>query len=242
MLKIQNLKVQIDDKQILNGLTLVVEDGQTHALMGQNGSGKSTLAQTLMGSPTYEVLSGTAKINSKNLFGMDPNERSKAGLFLSFQYPSEIPGVNIGSFLRMLYNNSHDKKLTPVKFRDFLKEKLELLEINPEFMNRYLNDGFSGGEKKRMELLQMLILEPNFVILDEIDSGLDIDALKLVAKVINYMKKQSPKMSFLIITHYQRILDYITPDRVHVMKQGEIIKSGDKDLAKELEKEGYARL
>ena len=242
MLKIQNLKVQIDDKQILNGLTLVVEDGQTHALMGQNGSGKSTLAQTLMGSPTYEVLSGTAKINSKNLFGMDPNERSKAGLFLSFQYPSEIPGVNIGSFLRMLYNNSHDKKLTPVKFRDFLKEKLELLEINPEFMNRYLNDGFSGGEKKRMELLQMLILEPNFVILDEIDSGLDIDALKLVAKVINYMKKQNPKMSFLIITHYQRILDYITPDRVHVMKQGEIIKSGDKDLAKELEKEGYARL
>lgn len=238
MLKIKNLKVKVGDKEILMGLDLSVEPHQIHALMGPNGSGKSTLASTLMGHPNYEVLSGDASFIGENLFEMEVFDRSKKGLFLSFQYPAEVQGVTISSYLRLIYNNSHEEKLSPIKFRAVLKEKLELLEISDSFVERYLNDGFSGGEKKRMEMLQMLILEPKLAILDETDSGLDVDALKVVSKAVNYLVEKN-QMSVVVITHYTRILNYIKPQFVHILKDGKIVKSGDESLAHEIEVSGY---
>jgi len=239
MLKIQNLKVKVGDKEILMGLDLSVEPHQIHALMGPNGSGKSTLASTLMGHRNYQVVSGEITFMGENLLEMEVFERSKKGLFLSFQYPAEVEGVTISSYLRLIYNNSHEEKLSPIKFKALLKEKLELLEINESFIERYLNDGFSGGEKKRMEMLQMLVLEPKLAILDETDSGLDVDALKVVSKAVNYLVQKN-QMSVVVITHYTRILNYIKPEFVHILKEGKIVKSGTESLAHEIEVSGYS--
>ncbi len=239
MLEIKNLHVKIDDNEILKGVNLDLAENKVHVLMGPNGSGKSTLAQALMGHPSYVVTEGSVKLDGKDLLELEPNERSLAGLFLSFQYPSEVPGVTISNFLRMVYNKRKKENLTPVKFRKLLKEKMEVLGIDETFMTRYLNEGFSGGEKKRMEILQMLVLEPKFAILDETDSGLDIDALKVVSQGVNVLKKETG-MGVLVITHYTRILNYIKPDFVHVMVDGAIVKSGGHELAQELESQGYA--
>lgn len=239
MLNIKNLHVSVENKKILKGVDLKIGKDEVHILMGPNGSGKSTLAQTLMGNPSFEVTKGKVMFEKKELFDLDPTARALAGVFLSFQYPSEIPGVSISNFLRTVYNKKIGEKLTPVKFRKLLFEKMKLLNIDKSFANRYLNEGFSGGEKKRMEILQMLVLEPKFAILDETDSGLDIDALKIVAKGVNTLKKET-KMGVLVITHYARILKYIEPDFVHVMKDGKIVRSGGKKLAHELEEKGYS--
>ncbi len=239
MLNIKDLKAYIENKEILKGVSLDVASGEVNVLMGPNGSGKSTLAQSLMGHPFYEITSGSAVLDGKNLLDLDTTERSLNGLFLSFQYPSEIPGVTVSSYLRTIYNARQEKNLSPVKFRKLLKEKMELLDMSGEFMDRYLNEGFSGGEKKRMEMLQMLVLEPKIAILDEVDSGLDIDALKVVSKAVNYLKREK-NMGVLVITHYTRILDHIDPDHVHIMKDGKIVKSGGKSLADDLESQGYA--
>ncbi len=241
MFETKDLKISIDTKEIIHGIDLKIKKGEIHALMGQNGSGKSTLAQVIMGHPNYHATSGEIKFEGKNVLEMDPTERAKTGIFLSFQYPSEVAGVNINSYLRMIYNKKNDASVSPVKFREILKEKLEILDIKPDFLNRYLNEGFSGGEKKRMEMLQMLVLEPKLAILDEVDSGLDIDALKIVAKAVSYLNEKA-KTGFLIITHYARILSHINPSRVHVMKDGLIVKSGGPNLAEELEKTGYVKL
>lgn len=240
MLHITNLKVSIDEKEILRGVNLLVEKGKVHALMGQNGSGKSTLAQVLMGHPLYAVDSGTVKFDGQDLLSLEPDERSQKGLFLSFQYPSEVQGATISSYLRLIYNKSHKENLSPIKFKNFLTEKMNLLNINTDFADRYLNDGFSGGEKKRMEMLQMLILEPILAILDEVDSGLDVDAMKVVAAAVNHLINEKG-MTVLIITHYTRILNYIIPDKVHIMQNGLIVKSGGKDLAHKLEELGFAQ-
>lgn len=242
MLQIKKLKVNIEDKEIIKGLDLNIKDGEIHALMGPNGSGKSTLAQTLMGHPKYEVKSGKVLLDGKNLLDLDVTERALAGVFLAFQYPSEVSGVTIANFLRLAYNAKMkklgQKELTPVNFRKLLKEKMDMLKIKEDFMNRYLNEGFSGGEKKRAEVLQMAILEPKLAILDETDSGLDIDALKIVSEGVLTLHKKTG-MAVLIITHYTRILSYIKPDFVHVMKNGLIVQEGGSELAHKLEKEGY---
>lgn len=254
MLEIKDLKVKIQEdsgqstqvnqgenfqKEILKGINLKVEDNKVHVLMGPNGSGKSTLAQAIMGHPAYDVTSGQVSFNGEPILDLDVTQRANVGIFLSFQYPSEITGVTISSFLRLIYNKAHNTKLSPAKFRKILKEKMSLLEIDDSFANRYLNEGFSGGEKKRMEMLQMLVLEPKLAILDETDSGLDIDALKTVANAVNALKKET-KMSVLLITHYTRILNYIDADKVHIMQNGKIVKEGNKSLADELEKQGFA--
>lgn len=238
MLIIKNLHVSIPGREIICGVDLKINDAKTVVLMGQNGSGKSTLAQSIMGHPSYTISKGSIKFNGVELTELEPNERATSGVFLSFQYPSEVPGVTISNYLRLIYNKSHNSKLTPVQFRKLLKEKMTLLEMSEEFMNRYLNDGFSGGEKKRMEMLQMLVLDPKLAILDEVDSGLDVDALKIVSKAVNFLK-ESRGMSALIITHYTRLLNHIIADEVHIMKEGKIIKSGNQYLAHELEEKGY---
>ena len=238
MFSIKDLKVKTEEKEILKGVDLEIENNSVHVLMGQNGSGKSTLAQTIAGNPSYEVTDGKIKFNGRDILDLKPEERSRFGIFLSFQYPSEISGVSVFSFLRLIYNNSHEEKLSPVKFRGLLLEKAKILGIEESMLSRSLNEGFSGGEKKRMEMLQMLVLEPKLAILDEVDSGLDIDALKIVAKSVNFLKEKT-KMSVLIITHYARILKYLEPDFVHIMKDGKIVQSGDKNLAHELEEKGY---
>lgn len=240
MLTIKDLKVRIDEKEILKGVNLSILPNKIHVLMGQNGSGKSTLAQAIMGHPKYEVTQGQIELDGQDLLEMETDERALSGVFLSFQYPSEIPGVTISSFLRMVYNKVHGTKLTPVKFRAILKEKADILGIDETMLSRYLNDGFSGGEKKRMEMLQMLVMEPKLVILDETDSGLDIDALKTVSQSVNILKNQT-SMSVLLITHYTRILKYIVPDMVHIMSDGKIVKEGGKDLAHGLEEHGYEK-
>lgn len=239
MLKITNLHVKIEDKEILHGVNLEIAKGKVYALMGQNGSGKSTLAQTLMGHPAYTIISGDVALKELNVLAMDPTQRSQAGLFLSFQYPSEIPGVTISSFLRMIYNKRFKQNISPANFRKLIKEKMTILDMKEDFLGRYLNEGFSGGEKKRMEMLQMLALEPEIAILDETDSGLDVDALKVVAKAVNYLKEKTG-MGVLVITHYTRILNHIEPDVVFIMKEGQIVKEGTKGLAHELESKGYA--
>lgn len=239
ILNIKKLTVSIEDKSILKNIDLLLQEGHIHALMGPNGSGKSTLSQVLMGHPSYKVDDGTVKFLDKDLLDLDPSERAKAGLFLSFQYPSEIPGVSVSNYLRMIYNKKTGEKLSPIKFRSYIQQKLDLLEMSYDFLGRYLNDGFSGGEKKKMEILQLLVLEPKLAILDEIDSGLDVDAIQIISKALNWLKKEN-NMTLLVITHYTRILKYLEPDEVFVMINGAIVQQGGKELAHQLEEKGYA--
>ncbi|MFD0958285.1 Fe-S cluster assembly ATPase SufC [Paenibacillus chungangensis] len=236
---IEGLKAEIEGKEILKGIDLKMNGGEIHAIMGPNGTGKSTLASALMGHPKYEVTSGTVTLDGEDLMEMEVDERARAGLFLAMQYPSEIPGVTNSDFLRSAINARREEgnEISLIKFIRQMEGKMKELEMNPEFAHRYLNEGFSGGEKKRNEILQMMLLDPKVVVLDEIDSGLDIDALRIVADGVNAMR--SEERSFLIITHYQRLLNYITPDHVHVMMQGRIVKSGGPELAERLENEGY---
>jgi Fe-S cluster assembly ATP-binding protein len=223
MFKITNLKVKASDVHILKGVDLTVEEGSTTVLMGP---------------PFYEVTDGAVMLSDVNILELDANLRSEAGIFLSFQYPSEVPGVNVANYLRMIFNLHHKQNLSPVKFRALLKEKMDFLEMSDDFTNRFLNEGFSGGEKKRMEMLQLLVIEPKLAILDETDSGLDVDALKLVGKTINHLKEKN-NMSVLLITHYTRILKYIHADKVYIMQDGHILRSGDASLAHELEEKGF---
>jgi Fe-S cluster assembly ATP-binding protein len=241
MLEIKDLRANASEKEILRGISLTVNPGEVHAIMGPNGSGKSTLAQVLAGHPAYEVTGGTALFEGQDLLDMEPEERAQAGLFLAFQYPVEIPGVTNAYFLRAAYNEIRKSKgldeVDPMDFLDVLEQKLKVVEWGPEIMSRAVNAGFSGGEKKRNEILQLAVLEPKLAILDETDSGLDIDALRIVAAGVN--KLRSPDRSFVVVTHYQRLLNYIVPDFVHVLSNGRIVKSGGKELALELEARGY---
>ena len=240
---IRDLHVSIEGKEILKGVNLVLPKGQVHAIMGPNGTGKSTLAYTLMGHPSYEVTAGEVWFKGQNVLEMAPDERARLGMFLAFQYPVSIPGVTVANFLRTAINarrraeNPDDKGMPIPQFRKMLKEKMELLKVDPSFAGRYLNEGFSGGEKKRAEVLQMAVLQPEIAILDETDSGLDIDALKIVSEGVNALR--GLELGVLVITHYQRILNYIKPDVVHVMMDGRIVQSGGPDLALRLEAEGY---
>ena len=243
MLKIENLHATVAGKPILNGLTLTVPTGEIHAIMGPNGAGKSTLAYVLGGRPGYEVTEGSVTFDGRDLFAMEPHERSAAGMFLGFQYPVEIPGVSYLQFLREALNSQRrskgEKDLTGGEFIRLSKDKAALLGMDPEMLKRPVNVGFSGGEKKRAEMVQLGIMDPKIAILDETDSGLDIDALKAVGAGINSIMRE-PAKSVLLITHYQRLLDYVTPDRVHVLSRGRIMRSGGPELAHELEREGYA--
>jgi Fe-S cluster assembly ATP-binding protein len=242
-LEIHNLHVQIAGKEILKGLSLTVKQGEVHAIMGPNGTGKSTLAYTIMGHPLYSVTEGEVVFDGKNLLELEPDERARAGIFLAFQYPVAIPGVTLANFLRSAINarrkaeNHDDKGIAIPEFRKMLKEKMDLLRMDHSFAGRYLNEGFSGGEKKRAEILQMAALEPKIALLDETDSGLDIDALKIVSEGVNALSGKD--LGVMIITHYQRILNYIKPDFVHVMLGGRIVESGGADLATHLEEHGY---
>ena len=241
MLEIKNLSAAVEGKQILKGINLTIKPGEVHAIMGPNGSGKSTLAQVLVGREEYDITGGQVLFNGTDLLDMEPEERAHAGVFLAFQYPVEIPGVNTMYFLKAALNEVRKSKgeseLDAVDFLKIVKEKMKILELDSSLLNRPVNEGFSGGEKKRNEIFQMALLEPKLAILDETDSGLDIDALRVVAEGVNRLKK--PDKAQLVITHYQRLLDYIVPDKVHVLHDGRIIKSGDKSLALELEKRGY---
>jgi Fe-S cluster assembly ATP-binding protein len=241
MLAIKNLKASVGDKEILKGISLSVGTGEVHAIMGPNGSGKSTLAQVLAGNPAFTVTSGTATYDGKNLFEMAPEVRAQAGVFLAFQYPIEIPGVSNAYFLRSAYNEilkaRGKDEVDPMEFVGIVEEKLKMVDMDPAMLQRSVNAGFSGGEKKRNEILQMAVLEPRLAILDETDSGLDIDAMRTVADGVN--KLRGKDRSFIIVTHYQRLLNYIVPDFVHVLSAGRIVKSGGKELAFELEDKGY---
>jgi Fe-S cluster assembly ATP-binding protein len=239
LLSIKNLKVAIKDKIILNDINLEIKSGQIHALMGPNGSGKTTLAHTLMGNTKYKITQGEMLFDGKNLNELDVAQRAKLGIFLAFQHPYEIEGVSVKELLRNAYNSITQKPLDLENFKKLLQQKAESLDIPPALLERGINVGFSGGEKKLFEILQMAILQPKLVILDEIDSGLDIDALKIVCDSLNKIKKDLPETSFLIITHYPRILNYLKPDFVHLMQNGKITKSGDFELAQEIEKFGY---
>ena len=237
LLTVEDLKVTIDDKEILKGVNLKIGRGEVHALMGPNGTGKSTLAYALAGKASYKVTGGSVTMEGENVLDMTPDERARKGMFLAFQYPSEVPGVTVDNFLRVAYNTVKKEELSIWEFRNLLKEKMEFLEIDKSFSGRYLNEGFSGGEKKRNEILQMAVLQPKLAILDETDSGLDIDALQIVAKGVNELRPENS--SVLVITHYQRILRYIKPDFVHVMIAGKIVESGGGELAEKLEDQGY---
>ena len=226
---------------ILNGIDLTVAEGEVHALMGPNGSGKSTLASVLLGSPEYEVTSGSIKFRGEDITEWDPDIRGKAGIFLAFQYPQEIPGVSVINFLRQALSARKGIDLSVLELRLAIMEWMERLEMDPSFGERYLNEGFSGGEKKRNEILQMAILEPEMAILDETDSGLDIDALRVVARGVREVREDRPEMGALVITHYQRLLDELQPDKVHIIVDGTIIESGGMELAEELERDGYVR-
>jgi len=238
-LEIRDLRANIDGKEILKGVNLELESGAIHALMGPNGSGKSTLSNVVFGNPSYEVTGGEILVDGENILEMETHERARLGLFLAFQYPVEIPGVTVGRFLKraheIRFEDDNDRLKSFVKR---LRGSMDFMEIEQAFINRYLNEGFSGGEKKRMEILQMLMLEPEFAILDETDSGLDIDALKIVAKGVNKLRNETP-FGALVITHYQRILNYINPDHVHIMYQGRIVTSGGAELVEQLEEQGY---
>jgi Fe-S cluster assembly ATP-binding protein len=237
MLKIEDLHVEIDGQEIIKGLDLEVGQGEIHAIMGPNGSGKSTLANVLMGHPRYEVTGGSVTFEGEDVFELEPDERAKMGMFLAFQYPSEVPGVSVANFLRTAVNSVREEEISPMEMYRLIQEKMGIMQMDPKFAERYLNEGFSGGEKKRNEILQMLMLEPRLAIMDETDSGLDIDALQVVAKGVNELR--GPDFSAVIITHYQRILRYIEPDHVHVMLDGRIVTSGGKELALDLEDKGY---
>ena len=243
MLKIENLHASVEDKKILRGVNLEVKPGEVHAIMGPNGSGKSTLAYSLAGHPNYEVTQGEVTMMGKDLLDLGADERAQLGLFLAFQYPVAIPGVTLANFLRTSINaqrsakNPDDKGIPVPEFRRLLKEKMDLLKMDHSFAGRYLNDGFSGGEKKRAEILQMATLAPKFAILDETDSGLDIDALRTVSEGVNALR--GPDLGVVVITHYQRILEYIKPDFVHIMFEGRIVESGGPEMALQLEQQGY---
>ena len=237
MLKIENLQVEIDGQEIVKGLDLEVNKGEIHAIMGPNGSGKSTLANVLMGHPRYEVTAGSITFEGEDVFELEPDERAKLGMFLAFQYPSEVPGVSVANFLRTAVNSVREDELSPMDMYRLLQEKMKIMQMDPKFAERYLNEGFSGGEKKRNEIFQMAVLDPRFAILDETDSGLDIDALRTVADGVNALR--GPDRAILVITHYQRLLNYIIPDRVHILAEGRIVRSGGKELAQELEAKGY---
>lgn len=241
MLEVKNLHAKIGDKEILRGINLVIREGETHAIMGPNGSGKSTFSAVLVGNPLYEVTDGTAFFNGKNLLEMKPEERAHEGLFLSFQYPVEIPGVSMTNFMRAAINEKRKfLGLDPLNAADFLKlmrEKRKIVELDSKLSNRSVNEGFSGGEKKRNEIFQMAMLEPKLAILDETDSGLDVDAMRIVADGVN--KLRTPNNSRIVITHYERLLDMIKPDFVHVLYKGKIVKTGGSELAKEIEMKGY---
>lgn len=244
MLKIQDLHASIHQQAVLKGINLQVNAGEVHAIMGPNGSGKSTLSKILSGHPMYEVTQGSIEYFGKNLMDLNPEQRAQAGIFMSFQYPVEVPGVTNINFLKAAVNavrEGQDKpKLDAIEFLSFIRARCDLLDMDESFLYRGINEGFSGGEKKRNEILQMVALEPKLAILDETDSGLDIDALRVIAHGVNTMR--SPERAIILVTHYQRLLDYITPDYVHVLANGRILKSGDKSLALELEKKGYAWL
>ena len=237
MLKIENLHAQIDGNEILKGLSLEVGKGEIHAIMGPNGSGKSTLSNVLMGHPRYEVTEGSVTFEGQDVLELEPDERARLGMFLAFQYPSEVPGVSVANFMRTAVNSVREKELPPMEMYKLLQEKMRIMQMDPRFAEMYLNEGFSGGEKKRNEILQMRMLDPRLAIMDETDSGLDIDALQVVARGVNELR--GPEFSAVIITHYQRILRYIEPDHVHVMLDGLIVTSGGKELAEELEDKGY---
>ena len=241
MLKIIDLTASVDGTPILKGVTLEIQPGKIHAIMGPNGAGKSTLAKALAGHPAYEITGGEVWFKGQNLLELEPEERAHLGLFMSFQYPVEVPGVSNAQFLQIALNSKRkangESELTEIEFKQLLEEKMKLMEIKPEFSLRNVNENFSGGEKKRNEILQMAVLNPDFSLLDETDSGLDIDAMKIVARGVNQL--MNPDMGLLLITHYQRLLDYIKPDFVHVMVDGKIVKSGGPELAKELEIKGY---
>jgi Fe-S cluster assembly ATP-binding protein len=241
VLQVRDLRAAAGDKEILTGISLTVKPGEVHAIMGPNGSGKSTFAQVLAGHPAYEVTGGEVRFDGRDLLDMEPEERAQAGVFLAFQYPVEIPGVTNAYFLRAAYNALRkargEEEVDPIDFLDVLEQKLKVVEWGPEIMSRAVNAGFSGGEKKRNEILQLAMLEPRLAILDETDSGLDIDALRIVAAGVNTLR--SPDRSFIVVTHYQRLLNYIVPDFVHVLSGGRIVKSGGKELALELESRGY---
>jgi Fe-S cluster assembly ATP-binding protein len=241
LLEVKDLHASAGDKEILQGISLTVNRGEIHAIMGPNGSGKSTLAQVLAGHPALEVTSGQVLFEGRDLLEMQPEERAQAGLFLAFQYPVEIPGVSNAYFLRAAYNEMRkargEDEVDPMDFLELLEEKLKVVDWGPEIMQRAVNSGFSGGEKKRNEILQLAVLEPKLAILDETDSGLDIDALRTVAAGVNQLRR--PDNAFIVITHYQRLLNYIVPDYVHVLSNGKVVMSGGKDLALELEARGY---
>jgi Fe-S cluster assembly ATP-binding protein len=249
-LVIKDLHVAVEGREILKGVNLAVHQGETHALMGPNGSGKSTLASALMGHPNYEVTSGEVLLDGANILEMSPDERAKKGLFLAFQYPMSIPGVSVANFLRLAYGAvskpaevepaPYRKPLSAREFRQLLRDKLGLLRMDDSMLSRYLNEGFSGGEKKRAEILQMAVLQPRFAVLDETDSGLDIDALRVVADGVN--AQRNGELGVLLITHYQRLLNYIKPDYVHVLVNGRIVKEGGPELALELEEKGYEQI
>ncbi len=241
LLEVRGLCASVSGVEILKGLDLTVKSGEVHAIMGPNGSGKSTLSKVLAGHSAYQVTGGTVMFEGKNLLELAPEERARAGVFLAFQYPIEIPGVANSQFLRLTYNTVQTQRgkeeLDPLEFDDFVREKMKMLEMNPDFLDRSVNEGFSGGEKKRNEILQMALLEPRLAILDETDSGLDIDALRIVSQGVNQLANKDN--AIILVTHYQRLLNYIVPDFVHVMEAGRIIKTGGKELALELEERGY---
>lgn len=241
LLEVHGLRATVNGIEILKGIDLTVRSGEVHAIMGTNGSGKSTLAKVLAGHDSYEVTGGSVLFQGSNLLDLAPEERARAGVFLAFQYPIEIPGVANSHFLRLAYNTLQaqrgEDELDPLEFEDFVREKMKLLEMNPDFLDRGVNEGFSGGEKKRNEILQMALLKPRLAILDETDSGLDIDALRIVTKGVNQLASQDN--AIVLVTHYQRMLNYIEPDFVHVMRAGRIIKTGGKELALDLEMRGY---
>jgi Fe-S cluster assembly ATP-binding protein len=241
MLEIRNLHAGIDGKEILKGIDLTVNKGEIHAIMGPNGSGKSTLAKVLAGHPQYEVTAGEILYEGRNLLDMAPDERAREGVFMAFQYPIEVPGVSNAQFLRLAYNEKRkhlgEEELDPLEFKDLLKERAKVVEMEASFMTRSVNEGFSGGEKKRNEILQMAVLQPKLAVLDETDSGLDIDALRVVANGVNQLL--TPDNAIIVVTHYQRLLNYIVPDFVHVLSSGRIVREGGKELALELESKGY---
>ena len=241
MLEIRDLHASVDGNEILKGITLTVKKGEVHAIMGPNGSGKSTIAKVLAGHPSYEVTKGEVLYEGKSLLELSPDERAREGIFLAFQYPIEVPGVSNAQFLRLAYNEKRkhlgEEELDPLEFKDLLTKRAKVVEMDASFMSRAVNEGFSGGEKKRNEILQMAVLEPKLAMLDETDSGLDIDALRVVADGVN--KLRGPENAIILVTHYQRMLNYIIPDFVHVLYKGRIVRSGGKELALELEEKGY---